>query len=138
MAYIDLLPFLKEELDNLKLFATKEELAKLAKAEFINPQNRSKCIYGIMTGTCENERASELVNKCSSMRVYGTSAMRNELKFSEKERDSDMLLFSPIEIFLFIATKNDIRNVVSFLVNNTELAKFEIEKWSYHEFEYDL
>lgn len=124
---------LKEELVALKENATLEEINNLAKATVLMPQNTKSCIYGIMTGSCNSVRASELINLCSSVRVssYGATYL-NTLEFtSNKRQPYDFDVFSSLEIFLWYATEKEINNVVCFLRGCSELVPFETDKWNY-------
>ncbi len=52
------------EANNLKKYATKEELQRL-NIELLVPKFQTACIYGQMTGDCYSPRASELIHKCA-------------------------------------------------------------------------
>jgi len=54
----------KQEADNIRKFATKEEIAKLDFEALWTPSLKL-CIYGQMTGHCHSERAIELIEKCA-------------------------------------------------------------------------
>ena len=51
-----------KEAEALKEHATKEEISKLSIA-ILDPTHSEKCLYGLMTGNCYSERASELIFK---------------------------------------------------------------------------
>ena len=53
----------KKEADNIKLYATPEEIAKLDE-RFVSGTNTERCVYGLMTGDCNSERAKELIAQC--------------------------------------------------------------------------
>jgi len=57
------LEIVETEIKLLKINATEEELENL---DFycLNPVSQNNCIYGQMTGYCENNRAVELINLC--------------------------------------------------------------------------
>ena len=60
----ELIKQVRIELDNIKKFATKKELAKLNYNNF-NPSETSSCIYGLMTGSCRSKRALQLIDQCT-------------------------------------------------------------------------
>lgn len=95
-----------KEAVKLKKHATKKEISKLDISDF-NPDSESRCIYGLMTGHCESERANELILKCCE-RVYSNtnspSRANNKLngaptKQIEYSRLSQYT--SPIETLIF-------------------------------------
>lgn len=58
----DFLSAVKHEVESLKKFATPKEIERLDLSRF-NPDNQEQCIYGQMTGSCESNRAKELMDK---------------------------------------------------------------------------
>ncbi|MCB1711875.1 MAG: hypothetical protein KDH96_05190 [Candidatus Riesia sp.] len=50
-----------QEIEGIKNTATKEELERLDISRF-NPENASRCIYGLITGDCLSERAKEIMD----------------------------------------------------------------------------
>lgn len=65
--------FLKDvahEINQLKNNATKEELTRLDFST-LNPNKAPLCIYGQITGSCENKRTKELMNKSCIRVVHG-------------------------------------------------------------------
>ena len=61
MLKADFLKSVLHEVNMLKKHATKEEISKLNFTKF-DPSNLRNCIYGQMSGSCENERAKELMD----------------------------------------------------------------------------
>lgn len=59
----DFLEDVRQEIENIKKYATKEEKKKLDSFYF-DPEDPNKCIYGLMTGYCRNDRAKFLISKC--------------------------------------------------------------------------
>lgn len=91
-----------EEAKALRRHATKEEKELL---QFCNlsPSNRMKCVYGLMTGECYSNRATELIEKCAK-RVYKANHIpscieRKDLNGSPKGEDR-CGYWSPIEVFI--------------------------------------
>lgn len=60
---VQFLKDVKAEATALKQYASKDELEKL-NDEIINPFHYQECVYGLMTGDCYSERASELIFNC--------------------------------------------------------------------------
>lgn len=54
----------------LKKLATPEEIARLDPYR-LDGKSNTKCIYGMMTGSCKSERAKELIDACCT-KVYVT------------------------------------------------------------------
>lgn len=98
-----------EEAKNLKKNATKEELENL-NFEELDPDWPVKCIYGQMTGSCNSERAVNLIVTCAK-RVYHSNCS-NGKTLSNKLNGSPVGLhrnkyWSPIEVFIINAKYND-------------------------------
>lgn len=94
-----------EEATNLREFATERERANLEFTE-LRPNQKSDCVYGLMTGHCDSPRAQELIKKCCR-RVYKAldgiyskdEGKLNPLNGSPVEKDRDTY-WSPIEVFI--------------------------------------
>lgn len=117
--------------------ATKDELNKL---NFIrlDPESKTQCIYGQMTGLCHSVRANELIYKCAK-RVYNINRDNGwdliqgaKLNGSPKKIEGYVnrikLYFSPIE--KFIAQKKNNQGVnnkilVDFLKGERETLNFK-------------
>ena len=85
-----------KEADNIKKFATKEEIGKL-NFETLDPTHLKLCIYGQMTGDCDSDRARYLLNKCTkpySMDIEKDSPRSNSKYFPNTHK---RFSFSPIE-----------------------------------------
>lgn len=54
----------RKEAEALKVHATSEERGKLFYKK-LDPKTISHCIYGLMTGSCNSERAATLINACA-------------------------------------------------------------------------
>lgn len=53
----------KKEARALKENATKEETSRLD-FDDLDPNSPTRCVYGQMTGSCQNDRAVDLIKKC--------------------------------------------------------------------------
>lgn len=74
----DFLNDVKHEINMLKKLATPEELSNLNFDTF-NYRSESKCIYGQMTGSCESNRAEELMD-ASCIRVMNVRGGVNNVE----------------------------------------------------------
>lgn len=96
----------KKEAKNLKKNATLEEIKKLNFAQLF-PQSVSYCVYGQLTGDCNSQRASELINKCCD-RVYEAlpytppkNTKLNGKPSGENRSEVNMIKYwSPIEVYI--------------------------------------
>ena len=89
---------IKQEADNLKKFATQDEIDNLD-FDDLYPTHNNNCIYGQMTGDCHNERAIELLKLCTipfSDTVTTYQKPTRTFEFIETIGRA----FSPIEYFI--------------------------------------
>src|SRR5688572_21982070 len=61
-------PLVVAEATRLKALLTDEEKSKLD-LDLFNPSNPEKCVYGLITGDCGNNRAALLIQECCE-KVY--------------------------------------------------------------------
>lgn len=100
------------EADNLRKYATKEELRWLD-FEHLRPLNVGLCIYGQMTDNCFSDRASELVQKCAKSYCFPLSDLDVEMEWDfknykdswlhedfQEDRVERLRFFSPIEVYI--------------------------------------
>lgn len=85
------------EVNNLKKYATKEELSKLD-FDTLNPESKFGCIYGQMTGNCFCERADSLVSKCT--KVYYDDISTYSAGMTESFIYGTYRNLSPIEVYI--------------------------------------
>lgn len=106
----------KKELLNIKKYATSYEIYKLIYGigmyGLMNHSNR--CIYGLMTGNCDNDRGCELVEKCASeyklnyhyFEDYMTYEQLAKLQFTKhRKRSNDIIYRSYVEVLLAMDKK---------------------------------
>lgn len=93
-----------DEATGLKTCATQEELKKL---DFNNlrPQDRDRCIYGQMTGSCFSERATELLNCCavpysSELEYYRRTKHNSFTEVNRQVYTKSKWVFSAIETYI--------------------------------------
>lgn len=105
-----LLQLVITEANNLKKFATKEELRNLD-FKTLDGDNRNRCIYGQATGSCFSTRADVLIKQCAT-RVYETTVTKGNAMESARlngapvgnrgrlTKDNPLKYYSPIEMFV--------------------------------------
>jgi len=67
----DLKADVKKEAEALRVHASKDELGKL-ELKMLNPKSINNCIYGLMCGACDTQRAATLINLCAHRFVRDT------------------------------------------------------------------
>lgn len=94
---------------NLKTHAKKKELS-LLDFEKLDPESKSSCIYGLMTGNCNSKRAKSLILKCAKkvlVKPDTTKSFRNSMNDyvlngkPKRKREDEMEYVSPIETVIF-------------------------------------
>lgn len=108
-----------KEIDNIKKYATKEEIAALD-VENIDPDSSERCIYGQMTGNCFGDRANVLVNVCASkIQLYNplhgdilSPEFLNCKKVKRITKDSTNASF--LEMFIYQQPHNN-KNIAKYI-----------------------
>ena len=126
-----------EEANNLKIFATEEELNNL-NYETLSGTQSDLCVYGKLTGCCYNERAYDLIRLCAT-RVYDVVSQVDKIKNGVLGGpptelyncyDRKFIYCSPIEKLLFlykpcvINESDKVKKLVDFLQGKTETLIF--------------
>lgn len=70
-----------QEIENIKKFATCKEKQNL-NFFYFNPYSRYECIYGQLAGSCESDRAIDLIKKCCKR--YCKFNYQNRIYHTEK------------------------------------------------------
>jgi len=132
----------RTEVESLKQNATPEEVARLNIEDF-NPMNMSKCIYGQMTGSCENKRAKELMDK-ACVRVTRDDSRKFENKSFDEvagkingeytqqtwkprgwhDRDYDYL--SMVEAYIFLKGSSP-KNIMDYLKGEVDTLELPLD-----------
>lgn len=110
----------KQEADNIKRFATADEIGRLD-FEDLNPKSFNKCIYGQMTGNCSSDRAIDLLNDCTKPFSCRLDYREEPIVscFSQSLRLDDENGFSPIEYYITKSyAKND--GLIAYLKSETD------------------
>lgn len=103
------------ELDNIKTNATKEELGKL-RIDSFSVNSPTRCIYGLMTGSCISDRAKEL-----SPKVY--SNVGGDL-FSEQDFTKEEIgYFTALEKYLYMVKPSMHAKIIDYLKDKTQVIK---------------
>ena len=124
------------EIENIKKFATKEQVMRLS-IEKVFPFSPDRCIYGLMTGNCFSDEAQQLIYKCCS-RVGGGIPDEDDDSFYQEafgiddckikkpskkdiivEVTSEMRRFSFLEIYIAYLPQQ-CENIVRYLKGKTE------------------
>ncbi len=122
-----------DEATNLKKHATKDELENL-NFFLLDPTEKESCVYGQMTGHCENYRSKELIVS-SCIRVFIPNKKNiddNELRAPSlngkpKIEQSRTDYYSPIEVFIWRKENQKNGNnkrLIRFLKGKTKTLKF--------------
>lgn len=87
---------IKQEADNIRKFATKEEISRLNFRDLI-PVHSESCIYGLMTGDCNSKRATELIEKCCPKGYFYYLISSNDKRLSMNDTAFTVRNYSAIE-----------------------------------------
>lgn len=98
-----------EELKNLKEKATPEEIDKLD-IELLDVERARECIYGLMTGRCDSERAKELTPK-----TFPIISTLEEVELYNHPFCSDDEYLTPLEIYLFLTDRTEHESIIKYL-----------------------
>lgn len=127
------------EANNIKIYATEEEKSRL-NSKLLEPSSSKQCIYGQMTGSCFNDRAIELISKCTP-RYFTDGAMpylfNGAAKFESiaqhvcdepvedfrKRRTTlycEVRYFSAIETFISMRSSTSNENIIKYIKGEIE------------------
>lgn len=113
-----------EEATKLRKNATKEEIEKLD-FKYFDPDDKTQCIYGMMTGHCSTNRAVELI-RASCSRVYDKhSSVGLDEPLSKTLNGSPLdkhrnYWWSPIEVYISYEDKEANYRLIQFLKGERE------------------
>lgn len=118
----------RKEAENLRKYATKEELEKLD-FDKLDSSDRTRCIYGQMTGNCFSQRSAELINNCAithfeelpdAVEEMIGYVIEKELFFLQKRTDPWVpTSYSAIEAYICLPEAKN-ANLISYLRGETE------------------
>jgi hypothetical protein len=104
----------RKEAEALREHATKDELGRLD-IEQVDPTDPERCYYGLMTGECDSDRASELIQKCTTVFLINTH-YENEVEVSEGFKKYK---YSPIEYYIGLPKAKN-KSLIAFLRGETD------------------
>ncbi|MDL5046504.1 hypothetical protein QQ054_10715 [Oscillatoria amoena NRMC-F 0135] len=109
----------RQEADNLKKYATTEELSRLDFEE-LTPADPNFCIYGQMTGYCRGNRAMELLSLSSlpysdRLSEYKPTTANGYIKLAP----TGLNAFSPIEFYICQPGANNSK-LIAYLKGETD------------------
>lgn len=111
----------KQELDIIKEFATKEEIDNLDTRTF-NHTSRYLCIYGQMTGNCQSTSARDLYKK-TYMKIGSNSIELDYVPFKEQVFTLNQVnggRFTPLEKYLYMVKKPMHKKIIAYLKGDIE------------------
>lgn len=127
----------KQEIDNIKKFATQEEITNLDIEDF-DPNYYSRCVYGQMSGHCRNDRGIELIKSCCirytkprdinsfESRISETfEKSKEQINGTEVEgigRGNDIVYFSALEHYILLKGSNN-KGVIKYLKGEQKTLK---------------
>lgn len=120
-----LLNLVKKEIEHLIQHATEEEKDRLC-IEILDPESKSKCIYGLMTGYCDSPRAKQLYPKLFNKIAFSSFAQWDR---SEKEasyyKHNQYKWFTPLEVYI-VLRKANLKSVVSCIKGEISLNELKL------------
>lgn len=102
-----------EEINNIKKHATPEEISKLD-IDNLDPSSSYGCIYGLMTGNCNSDRAYELIKLCATSTLsWSLHAFKEDYITSRPPRGFSGNSYTCLEACIY-----------SFPLNNPEIIEY--------------
>jgi hypothetical protein len=125
----------RKEAEALRIHATKEELTNLSIKELF-PESIYGCIYGMMTGSCNSERAASLIDLCACRYIkdacltevgeQGFDRIQKKVNgatvegfIKNRTRGSYVTHYSAIEAYILLPEANN-ANLIAYLRGETE------------------
>lgn len=120
----------RKEAEALRVHATKEERERLD-IETLDYSDKTRCIYGLMTGDCFSMRAATLIDKCAlthfdiiteSVDEIGTFVADKPRDFIGSRVNPDVFssyTFSAIETYISLPEANN-ANLIAYLRGETD------------------
>lgn len=96
----------------LRLHATREELDRLD-IKTLDPNSTGNCIYGTMTGDCDNARATRLIKACT--KIY----LKNWNDLESKTNEFSNYYWSSIEAYILLPEANN-PGLIAYLRGETD------------------
>lgn len=118
----------RKEAEALRVHATKEELNKLD-FENLDYADKTRCIYGLMTGDCFSQRSAELINNCAITHfeelpdtldeVVGYVTEKGKYFLDKRTDPWVQSTFSAIEAYICLPEARN-ANLIAYLRGETE------------------
>lgn len=118
----------RKEAEALRVHATAAEL-EMIEFNSLKSDDRTACIYGLMTGDCYSERAAHLIDKCAITHFEGLPEDMEEVSRYLTEKPKYFLdtrvdpwlpsTFSAIESYICLP-EADTANLIAYLRGETE------------------
>jgi hypothetical protein len=126
----------RKEAEALRIHATQEERGRLDLKK-LDPKSIDRCIYGLMAGSCNSERAATLISLCACRYVMdymltevaseGFGRIQRKVNgekvegfFNERTGDMATKHYSAIEAYILLPEANN-ANLISYLRGETEM-----------------
>ena len=109
----------RKEIVNLRKFAKKSELKKL-NFKKLNPEHTKLCIYGQMTGDCENYRSAELIWKCCNVRSSFSGLNERKTQRVKPRSAEKWYSFSYLEHCIY-SFRNNNKGIIDYLKGKTDV-----------------
>jgi hypothetical protein len=104
----------RKEAEALRIHATKDERERLDIKQ-LDGSDPERCIYGLLTGECDSDRASELIQTCTNVFLqYKACSDELEVVVGFKK-----WRWSPIEVYIGKPEANN-ANLIAYLRGETE------------------
>lgn len=120
--------YVLQEIEGIKKHATQEERDKLD-IEFFNPEYKNSCIYGLMTGNCNNERGIELIRLCTqySYAVDNIGEVYVLLQVKPRSRFEELKVrYSLLELYIYKAQIETVERLMAYLKGESETFEYEV------------
>ncbi len=123
----------REEINHIKIHATKDEIINLKMKHFA-ADSYTHCIYGLMTGHCENRRARELYPK--SHDKLGVKSDHCSIFYMGIEEGSGLkikkpVMLTPLESFLFHTSSRQHKMIFKYLKGKSDKLDLKIDQFNY-------
>lgn len=115
----EFLALVQEELDTIKVNATKKEINRLNFSGFIHHSSYS-CIYGQMTGKCNSVRAKEIFPK--KYDAIGGGYCDGYRPFKTQDYDHGFS-FTPLEKYLYMVKAPQHKKLIQYLKGERKTIK---------------
>jgi hypothetical protein len=108
----------RKEAEALRVHATKEERGRLD-IKSLNPRISKQCVYGLMCGVCDSDRAIDLIQLCASCLYRKPDGILIRTDGGLSDRVAIAMRYSPIEAYILLPEANS-ANLIAYLRGDTE------------------